>query len=651
MSKRQRERRAKRRRHASRGRAVLGISVLTGAAFVAPAVSHAATYSVTSVLDDGSAGTLRQAITDAEAHAGADDITFTSGLTGTIQLQSPLPTITQDLTITGPGSDHVTIDGSNLSDNPILLAVKGYGNPNTPITVSVSDLAFANGTELSSGYSGGAIGAFNTHLTVTDSLFTGNTGNVAGAIGTQFGTTHIYSSDFSGNTASNTGGAVSVIASQLSLTNSTVSGNSSANGGGVYAYYSPTTFLRSTIADNTATGGGGGGGALIVYGSSQIDNSTISGNHAAGNGGGLYLYSTGYYDVYDGRFSNSTITNNSADGQGAGIFSVGGTVASSPYAPSRGQLNVRSSTIAGNRAIGSGGGIQANGNSYGYASALQNTAIGCNSTEATDGADLGRSIDQNAFDASFSLIQNAPSGSFTTTVAGSNIVGQNPQLAELADNGGKTETRGLAPNSPLIDQGSADVATDQRGQNREVDQPAVANSTASGADNSDVGAFELQNGEGPFTAAACDSHVGPQPPKPAPQTPPAPVVTPGPSDGTVGVKGIKATKNGVTFTVTCTVAACNGRGVLSVVERLNGKRITRLLKVHKRRVRVGAKSYALAAGQTKKVTIKLNGKGRKLLRRFRKLPVRLVVSQQQSTGKNQVVASKKLRIKAKKKKK
>ena len=50
-----------------------------------------------------------------------------------------------------------------------------------------------------------------------------------------------------------------------------------------------------------------------------------------------------------------------------------------------------------------------------------------------------------------------------------------------------------AANSPAVDQGAAfGLTTDQRGVLRPIDFPTIPNSTAAGADGSDIGAFELQ---------------------------------------------------------------------------------------------------------------------------------------------------------------
>ena len=106
--------------------ALLGLFV---ALLVPPFSVQAQTvFSVTTTADAG-AGSLRQAITDANASAGADEVTFAIPGTGphTIQPLSALPTITDPVTIDGlsqPGADcsawpatlRIEIDGSAVED-------------------------------------------------------------------------------------------------------------------------------------------------------------------------------------------------------------------------------------------------------------------------------------------------------------------------------------------------------------------------------------------------------------------------------------------------------------------------------------------------------------------------------------------------------
>ena len=96
-----------------------------------------ATFTVTNLLDAG-AGSLRQAMLDANATPGADDIDFS--VTGQIDIVSQLPTITDDLTITGPGSDLLTIDAGGNSR--VFEVNDGTA---TDITVTLSGLTITGG--------------------------------------------------------------------------------------------------------------------------------------------------------------------------------------------------------------------------------------------------------------------------------------------------------------------------------------------------------------------------------------------------------------------------------------------------------------------------------------------------------------------------
>src|SRR5947207_15969266 len=61
------------------------------------------TFTVTTLADSGP-GSLREAVTSANAAAGADIVQFAHGLSGTINLASQLD-VTDDLTINGTGPD------------------------------------------------------------------------------------------------------------------------------------------------------------------------------------------------------------------------------------------------------------------------------------------------------------------------------------------------------------------------------------------------------------------------------------------------------------------------------------------------------------------------------------------------------------------
>ena len=77
----------------------------------------------------------------------------------------------------------------------------------------------------------------------------------------------------------------------------------------------------------------------------------------------------------------------------------------------------------------------------------------------------------------------------TITDKGFNLVGGDPKLGPLQDNGGPTLTLALQSGSPAIDAGNTPLTTDQRGRVRPFDFAGVAN--AAGGNGSDIGAFEL----------------------------------------------------------------------------------------------------------------------------------------------------------------
>ena len=87
-----------------------------------PTTCNAADYVVVTNSDSGP-GSLRQAILDANANGGGT-ITF-SNLTGTISLQSGLPALTTNITISGPGSSQLTLLCSNRSGSCDLINSTG----------------------------------------------------------------------------------------------------------------------------------------------------------------------------------------------------------------------------------------------------------------------------------------------------------------------------------------------------------------------------------------------------------------------------------------------------------------------------------------------------------------------------------------------
>jgi hypothetical protein len=426
-----------------------------GATLAMSGIAHADTFTVALTTDTATATdcdlptntdcSLRDAITDANGNAGADTIHFKSGLTGTITLTSDLPTITDPVTISGPGASTLTLNGDDAYRIFDVLTVTD-GDP-----VSISGLTLTGGNTASSTHprDGGAILDENADLTVADSVITGNTANELG------GGIYTGCADF-------------------------------VCGIGLSGYSAYLTLDGSTVSGNTATSGNGGG-MYLNYGGATITNSTISGNHASNGGAGLSIF----YMQSPVVIENSTIANNQATNPsntfGGGIFLFGNT----------GGLSLSNSTVAGNKAI-QGGGIYDESASSPPAEdppVLHNSIIAGN-TAAVGSSDLFNAS-SSSFESAFSLIGTTAHAAIHETVAGSDITGVNPMLGPLAANGGPTKTQAPLAGSPAIDKGSRFGQTkDQRSLTRPIDLPDYLNSTAAGADGSDIGAVELQSSPG-----------------------------------------------------------------------------------------------------------------------------------------------------------
>ena len=211
---------------------LVAILLALGLALAPLQTARAATCSVTSALDDGSAGTLRAMLADVTC----DTITFTGNTT--IHLVSELD-LTRNVSIDG-GTNQVVLSGDNDSDGVGEVRVLDVWDG---VTASLNHLTVTKGYTTGTGSGGGIYNAGN--LTVTDSTFSGNSADYGGGIFLRSGTVTVTNSTFSGNSASSGGGIMNMFAT-LAVTNSTFSGNSATNqGGGIWNYDNPGTVTNS----------------------------------------------------------------------------------------------------------------------------------------------------------------------------------------------------------------------------------------------------------------------------------------------------------------------------------------------------------------------------------------------------------------------
>ena len=416
------------------------VSVLGLLLSLACADAHASTFAVTNLNDSGP-DSLRQAITDANANAGADTILFDSGLTGTITLTSALPKLVGDVTLTGPGARLLTVARSSATGTASFRLFTIDAGTATPPTVSMSGLTLANGSTAVTSYSsvpppaaikngGGAVSSNKANVTLTDCVITNNSAS----------------------------GYYSYRRSTYGLSPTIYTPN--AWGGGVYNYQGTMTLTRCTISNNSASLYPTGGGLCNEAGTLTLAGCTISGNQA--NGG-----SVGNYFLFSGN--------------GGGIWNSG-------------TLNLAGCTFANNSTIKA---VLVNGtlsSGPGLGSSLYNvgtsssTNVNCYQTILASGSSSGG---QNVVSASGIVLTsrgyNVSSDATGPSDGATDRLNMDAKLSPLADYGGPTPTHVPLPGSPAVDAGDPNFngspATDQRGQ------PRVANGRV------DIGAVERQGVE------------------------------------------------------------------------------------------------------------------------------------------------------------
>ncbi len=417
---------------------------LISLAVVGPAQAQQ-TFTVTKLSGSGVAGdgSLRGEVLAANANPGADLINFAAGLSGTITLSGELQ-IKDPVDIEGPGPGQITVAQS--TEKRVI-----HINLTNPGAVTIAGLHIADGT--ASGPGGNILNDIEhpaSILTVVNCLITGGT-------------------------ASDYGGGIDGFGGSLTIRSTTLSGNHAIAGGGVWVGGQNVTVAiqDSTFSGNISTTSFAGGLILEMDGgSAAVTGSTFSGNQAKTEGGAIS--GSGSHGTTT-TIANSTIFGNDSGKDGGGGIAFSGE-----------PMLVESSTISANHSTGSeagGGGISVDSNDL---ARLENTIVAGNSADS-GGADLDGPIN-----AAFSLIGNPSGATMTETVAGSNLIGVDPQLGPLQNNGGLTATMAIPASSPAINRGSSALGGDQRGERRPVLYPGVATSAAPGANGADIGAFELQ---------------------------------------------------------------------------------------------------------------------------------------------------------------
>jgi hypothetical protein len=367
-------------------------------------VDQAATNVVVQNCNDSGPGSLRAAYANAVDNEVID---LTQLVCSTITLGSALtdPVSAANVTLSGPGKDLLTIDGTGQYR---VLVHRGNGG------LHVDNLTIVNGHY--SGALGGCIysaGGVEATGTVVSSCVLDTTGPFAygGAI---------YAK-----------GVVSLFDSTISDSSAKATYNLTSLGGGINS--EGIVMARSTISGNSAAKGGG----ILSRGLVYIQDSTLSGNHAYYYGGALLVPSR----TSSHTIRNSTISGNRGDSDGGAIYAA--------------SMNIYNSTITDNTTTSrysSGAGL------FLGASILQSSIVARNTSH--DGLIEDDVFAYEVITGSDNLIMaSAGPGSVPASIT------IDPELGPLQDNGGPTWTHALLPGSPAIGRGNnvLSLSSDQRG--------------------------------------------------------------------------------------------------------------------------------------------------------------------------------------------
>ena len=496
------------------------------------------TFTVTTANDEndginkGTGLSLREAVDAANNSAGTDRIIFDSSLSGSnIILNMGEIAIADSVEVVGLGEDALTINGANAS----RIFKIDDGNAETAIEVSLSDLTLTNG--MSSDIGGAIINQEN--LQITNSTITGSTAETRGGAIYNSGNLVVRDSIVSDSRVNQRSGGGIFSNGDLSIQNSIVRGNhAQGNGGGISNFQGTLNIANSTIDNNSAVQNGGGVGNI---GEATISNTLISNNEAVNDGGGGIINVDGNLELINSQVinnsaksggginnsgvflggtlsvTNSTISGNVASFAGGGIYnaeikdtvsidnstfsdnqaSYGGGISNS------GAATISSSTISGNAATISGGGID----NYEGKVDVRNSTISNNSAEAGAGLSNTSGVEFSVTSSIVAGNNNNDLGGDPFTSGGNNLIGNgdgaagfvagenadlvgntdnsiDPRLGVLQDNGGATKTHALLADSPAIGGGSNpdSLRFDQRGNRFTRTNGAI-----------DIGAFENQS--------------------------------------------------------------------------------------------------------------------------------------------------------------
>jgi CSLREA domain-containing protein len=255
-----------------RGFPITGSQCASGAVTLGSVQPNYLIVNTTGDTDDGLCGatcSLRDAIKAANAATPGSDIGFSSSLNGgTIPLGSPLPAITAQVNIMGPGANSLTVSGAGTYQ--VFNISSGGG-------VAIYGLTVANG---SAGSGGGAVNS--GYLQVANSTFSGNAGSAIS--NNASGVLNVTGTTFAGNSGPGGGGGAISNSGTLSVSNSTFSANNNHLAGPNAGAILNSAGAALSVTNSSFSGNSGSPASSIFIdassanGQAGINNSIFTGN-------------------------------------------------------------------------------------------------------------------------------------------------------------------------------------------------------------------------------------------------------------------------------------------------------------------------------------------------------------------------------------
>jgi autotransporter-associated beta strand protein/predicted outer membrane repeat protein len=327
------------------------------------------------------------------------------------------------------------------------------------------------------GGSGGGIDLLATNGTLfACSINSNSAGADGGGIYSYISGEVLSGCDVEGDTAQGNGGGIFLKQLYLSAYSCAIEGDSaSGDGGGIYIANSGQVYAisHSQIDDDTAAESGGGifnDGTIGVadhYRKSGIRYSTVSEDVAIGGDGGGISSGVDAGDVY---VDYSTVSADTADLNGGGVFDSHGVLTATNSTIALDTANGASSagggvdvtsdagvptfddcTVSGDSAV-NGGGLELNTAEVG----LDDTIVSAN-TATGDGYDIAGSAEVATEDGYGNLVGVVPESLGLVSGDGNQLDVTNPNLAPLGYHGGPTPTMPPLPSSDADGAGVGDI--------------------------------------------------------------------------------------------------------------------------------------------------------------------------------------------------